>query len=291
MAKTGPYVGLTGITTLAEYVACDRAFYEATKALGEYVYNALDLKFMGGILVSEKTLYGGKNKWRNRYPPIERLPEILSLDRPYLMHTIHYNTDTELALFDQVCEVIERAKPSSVHALQLNVRWAKISTLHRIRRYFPDLRIILQVGAGALSDVQEHEDMYLGDVLRSYDGLIDDFLVDPSGGKGEELDVWRAFACIADDEIPRSMRPGMAGGFDAATVPRAKGVMRRLKRPVNLDAEGKVRTPKDETTEPGVILGDYLDIPKSQQYIAAAVQVAASTVPRQEAERRVVRYT
>lgn len=277
MKRTGPYVGVTGVNSLQETVGCWNAFRSAAAKGG---YLDTDLKFMLGILVSSKTLAGGTNKWRNRYPPVGRVAEICSLQEPGILNTIHYNTDDKDTLPAQVDQIMGLAPAGMIHALQLNMRWTSTVHLQKIRRRYPDLRVILQIGAGALSDVEEPEDIYLGEALRPYHGLIDDFLVDPSGGLGQELDLWRAFAFVADSDIPSGMQPSVAGGFSAGNVGRVRGLARRLGRPVGVDAEGRLRTPKDETTEPGVILGDHLDKDATGAYIAEAVPVVGEMVKK-----------
>ena len=267
MKKIGPYAGITGITTLGELVHSNNTFFEATKNIHKMLKGEGGLKFMAGILVSSKTLSGGTNKYPNRYPPIARVPEICSLDMPHLLRTIHYNTDDPSTLNEQFDQLMGVA-PGTIDAVQLNIRWASPVKLQRFRRKYPHVRIILQIGAGALTEVTEPEDIYVGSALRAYDGVVDDFLIDPSGGKGDPLDVWRAFACLADRDIPPSMRAGAAGGRNADNVRELKGLMRRYGAIVNMDAEGRLRTPRvgDE--------GDLLDLKEADRFIIACVELA-----------------
>lgn len=264
--KSGPYIGITGFMTLAEVVQCNSAFCDARNGIHWMLKSDDGLKFMVGVLVSSKTLTGGTNKYPNRYPPIARVPEVVSLDQPHLLRTIHYNTDDATTIDDQVDQLMGIA-PEAIDAIQLNIRWASPIKLQRVKRKYPDLRIILQIGAGALSDVTEPEDIYIGSALRAYDGVADDFLVDPSGGKGKELDIWHAFACLSDHDIPTWMRPGAAGGRNADNVREFKGLMRRYRGLVNLDAEGRLRTPRIGDH------GDHLDVSESIRYLYAGVSL------------------
>ena len=260
MKRTGPYVGVTGITNIAEMIACGRAFWETVSKLGECA--AERIKFMGGVLVSSKTLGGQINKYPNRYPVVSKIPEIFATGyEPHLLQTIHYNTDDAATIDEQIDEIV-RISGQHLHALQLNMKWAHPVKLQRVRRKYPDLRIILQIGAGALLEVAEPGDIFIGEALRSYEGIIDDFLIDPSGGKGQPIDVWMAFACLADKDIPRDILPGIAGGFDASNVQNARGLMRRL-GPVNLDAEGRLRTSVED--------GDHLLVSRAIDYIKKGV--------------------
>lgn len=265
MKKKEPYIGVTGFMSLQEVVACDKAFCEAVLRIGNDVFRHLN--FMVGVLISSKTLAGGTNKYPNRYPPITSVPGIISMSHHgYLLHTIHYNTDDPATIDEQIDQVI-RIASESIDAIQLNIRWVTPVKLQRVRRKYPHLRIILQIGAGALADVAEPGEIFLGQALQSYRGVVDDFLVDPSGGAGKELDVWHAFACIADDEIPSDMQPGIAGGFHSGNVEKSAGLMRRLKRPVNLDAEGRLRTSDD-----------HLHVPEAQDYIRKGVPVIGAAM-------------
>lgn len=278
MKKIGPYVGITGFMHLREVVVCNNAFREATAVAAEHV--AKNLKFMVGVLVSSKTLAGGTNRWPNRYPPMARIPEIISMKHEeHLLHTIHYNTDDAGTIDEQVDQVMAIA-PKSIDAIQLNIRWVSPVKMQRVRRKYPDLRIILQIGSGALADVDEPGEIFLGEALRAYEGVADDFLVDPSGGKGEPLNVWRTFACIADDEIPQSMQPNIAGGFNGDNVFEARGLMRRLRRPVGIDAEGRLRTrlrtpmtgPEDADG------GDHLDLVEATYYLQKGVALVGGAI-------------
>ena len=270
MKKLGPYIGVTGFMSLAEVVACGNTFGETILQMKNGAVTN-QLKFMVGILVSSKTLAGRTNKWFNRYPVIANIPEIISSKNYAWLYTIHYNTDDSQTIDEQIDQLMQISP--NIDAIQLNMKWVNHVRLQRIGRKYPNLRIILQIGTGALKEVDEPGEIFLGDALKAYEGVADDFLVDPSGGVGKELDVWRAFACIADDEIPKSMQPGIAGGFCADNVTNAKGLMRRLHRPVNLDAEGKLRTSSDETEG-----GGHLIVSEAQRYIIAGGNLIGNAI-------------
>lgn len=271
MKKTGPYVGVTGFMKLSEVISCNNVFHQEIKRCGEPVFG--ELKFMVGILVSSKTLVGGTNKWANRYPKIETIPELTSVKGSHLLYTIHYNTDDSSTIDEQVDQVMKIA-PLSIDAIQLNIKWVNHVKLQRIKRKYPDLRVILQIGSGALAEVDEPGEIFLGDALKGYDGFADDFLVDPSGGKGEPVDVWRAFACIADDEVPHQMQPGIAGGFCSENVHKIRGLMRRLHRPISIDAEGQLRTQEE--------LGGHLVLEKAHNYIINGVRFIGDAIVNYE---------
>ncbi len=223
---------------LHDIAVCSNVFLEAVHKSG--TPTATQMKLMVGLLVSSKTLAGNTNRWTDRYPPVRQIEELTSIGGEHLLHTIHYNTDDQATIDEQIDEVMKLSK--GIDAIQLNIKWVSPVKLQRIRRRYPDLRIILQIGAGALAEVDEPDDIHLGDALNSYGTSIDDFLVDPSAGEGKPLDIWRAFACIADHEIPVHIQPGVAGGRYSGNLHELRGLMRRLKRPVNVDAERLLRT-------------------------------------------------
>lgn len=265
MKKTGPYVGVTGFNKLTQIVTCNSIFHMVTREAGYHV--SKNLKFMAGVLVSSKTLAGEINKYPFRYPDVICIPEIFCMENEeHLLRTIHYNTDDPATIDEQIDQVMNLA-PGAIDALQLNMRWVSPVKMQRVKRKYPDLRIILQVGAGAISDIEETGEIFLGDALKAYDGVADDFLIDPSGGKGKALDVWHAFACLADSDIPANMQPNIAGGFNADNVIRARGLMRRLKRPVGIDAEGQLRTTED-----------LLNMPETIRYIKAGVELVGDAI-------------
>lgn len=263
--KTGSYVGITGFMTLAEVVHCNKVFYKAKESTQWMLKKNDGLRFMIGVLVSSKTLAGDTNKYPNRYPLISRIPEIFSLDDEHLLRTIHYNTDDASTIDEQVDQLM-RLAPEAIDALQLNIRWASPIKLQRIHRKYPGLRLILQIGAGALEDITEPEDIYIGSALQAYKDIVNDFLVDPSGGEGKALDIWKAFACLSDHAIPHFMRPGVAGGRDADNVRELKGLMRRCYR-VNLDAQGRLRTPRVGDD------GDHLILNEAARFLTTSVEL------------------
>lgn len=264
MKKEGPYIGITGFMDLHEVVKCDNAFIQEVRR--RKTATARKMKFMVGVLVSSKTLVGGTNKWTDRYPLVSKITEIISCDREHLLHTIHYNTDDASTIDEQVDEIMKISP--AIDAIQFNIKWASHVKLQRVRRKYPNLRIILQIGAGALREVDEPDDIHLGKALSAYEGVGDDYLIDPSGGEGKALDIWRAFACISDDEIPVFMQPGIAGGRDANNIEELRGLMRRLRCPVNIDAESRLRT---STTG-----GGHLDIDHAIRFTQAGVALISA---------------
>ena len=263
--KIGPYIGIRGFMSLAEVVHCNNTFCNTRERIHWMLKKGVSgLKFMVGVLVSSKTLAGGTNKYPNRYPPIVRIPEIFSLAEPHLLRTIHYNTDDVKTLVEQVDQLMSIA-PSAIDAIQLNIRWPSPYHLQVMRTKYPDLRIILQIGAGALGDITDREDIRIGSALRPYGRIVDDFLVDPSGDKGEPLDVWHAFACLADPGIPRHMCGGVAGGREGDNVRELKGLKRRCRTMINIDAEDRLRTPRVNDG------GDHLDLTKADCFLEAGV--------------------
>ena len=260
--RLGIYVGVTGFMDLLEVSECSNAISEARND-GDDRLEDLKQLLMVGVLVSSKTLDGKPNKRPGRYPQMPAIKGIFEYcNWPDILNTIHYHTDDRAGLYDQVCRLVEVAD-GRLHAIQFNVRWPNHVTLVRIARRFPWLRIIVQIGHKAIADVTDGEHTFIGDAVRAYREVVDDFLFDPSGGLGRSLDLDAATSYV--NSIPQdSCGRGIAGGFDADSVVRTTGAMQAVGTLLNLDAEGRLRTPKDE--------GDKMDLTKAKTYVRAAVK-------------------
>jgi hypothetical protein len=263
--KTGTYIGVAGYKHLHEVVASDNFFRKAIEYHPSPI--ATELKLMIGILVSSKTLSGATNRWSNVYAPVSQIPELTTLNPNHLLYTVHYNTDDAVTVDEQIDQIMQLS--STIDAIQLNISWVNPIKIQKVRRKYPNLRIILQIGLQALKDINTEGDIYLGDALRAYAGdiggeaIIDDFLIDQSEGNKRPIDVWRTFACIADVKIPTGIHAGVAGGLRGETVRELRGLIRRLQRPLNMDAQGGVRDDAEA--------GGNMVLEKVNRYIWAGV--------------------
>jgi hypothetical protein len=216
------YIGLSGVTTRAEVLAALAAFPACGRQL------------MVGVLASEKTLAGQRNRYFRRYPRVESIAGIFT-DDPRCLNLVHFGADDPPDAAT-LAHLFEAAGPLC-HGVQFNGAYPTPGDLVRIRVAFRragrEARIVLQLRD--LSTTMRQ--------VWAYEGLITDVLIDASGGLGRPLDVPKAEALF---EQLRSAFPhlgiGVAGGLFAETVPRVAGL---LARGASCDAESGLRDGAD----------------------------------------------
>jgi phosphoribosylanthranilate isomerase len=79
--------------------------------------------------------------------------------------------------------------------------------------------------------------------------VIDDVLIDPSGGQGQLLDLTRVEPLVHklyEDHLPIGV--GIAGGLTATTVNNLDLLVKQYPD-LSIDAEGGLRTPDDQLNE------------------------------------------
>ncbi len=225
------YIGVTGFMTPQEV----RAGLKLFPANG-------NRKLMVGVLVSSKTLQGGTNKWPGRYPKFDRIVEIFQ-DDPRAVNLIHYNTDDKETLSHQLLHLVEISGPN-LHGFQLNVAWPNVAELEKFHEATGwTYRIVLQVGGGAMKKIDDNP-VKLADAISEYiwpDRLIDDVLIDPSGGKGQPFDPGKTtdfLREIVGRNLPVNL--GVAGGLGSQTIWLFDSLLREFPD-LNSDAEGQLR--------------------------------------------------
>jgi hypothetical protein len=214
------------------------------------------LTLMCGVLVSEKTLRGERNRWWKRYAPIDDIAGIFS-DEPRCLNLIHYCSDRPPS-----AEVIGRLVAIGgphLHGFQFNGAWPDAWSF-RMGTNRAALHVVLQARPGA--DIAE---------MRTFLATIADgkrhVLIDASGGRGEPIDptVARATARLFRRENGYWINLGIAGGLCAETLPAIGPVLREYD--VSIDAEGRLRD-GDE--------GGTLTLDKARSYLKVAGEIMAS---------------
>lgn len=235
MTKPYPYIGVTGFMRQEEVVA---AWAEASKKLHRSKHI-----LMIGCLVSHKTLLGQTNKWPNRYPPIEKLTGIFPPKDESTLNLVHYHTTDQSTLYNQLVKISELVG-SHLDGYQLNIRWPDIEQLLRYKDDYPDHKIVLQCGSEAMSDV-DNEPKALADAIDTYEYLVDYVLIDPSGGKGQAINIVFAGECLeAITKICPWVVPGIAGGLGPNTISHIESLAHKYPN-LCIDAEGRLRDEED----------------------------------------------
>lgn len=223
------YLGITGFTRKEEVEEILSALPATTPPTS----------IMIGVLASQKTLYGGRNKYPNRYPCVTDIASIFCRDKRAL-NLIHYHTPAKDNDLLAELETLKGFGGPLMHGFQLNIAWPNPLTVEKYVQKYPFQKIVLQVGANAMQLV-EHDPDELARRLKAYDGLISSVLLDMSGGRGEILDP----AQLGDflDRL-NGFSIAVAGGLCTEHLPVIRPLLEQHPH-LSIDAEGKLRDEHD----------------------------------------------
>jgi hypothetical protein len=215
---------------------------------------------MVGVLASEKTLAGQKNRYWRRYPRVESISG-LWMDDPRCLNLVHYGADTPPDV-DTLLRLFELAGPLC-HGFQFNGAWPYRADLFRLHEAAAhrgrDLRVVLQVRVPA----------HLGTATVTwpsrahYAGLFSDVLLDASGGEGRAFDYAYADTWVEEcrSRLGDKIGVGVAGGLCAETLATVAPL---LSDGISCDAEGRLRDGADG--------GGRLDLDRAKAYLDAAAE-------------------
>lgn len=251
MSLPRPYIGITGFTDPSQ--------------VGTVLENCPELSnrdIMIGVLASGKTMDGLPSRWPRRYPPVKKIGEIFP-QHPHTVNLVHYSSKgLDLPLGDQLQRVMEMAGPNC-HGLQLNMAWPPADELKRFVGSFPRVRIVLQCGQRALEQATDG----LVAKLKPYDGLVQDILLDTSGGQGNSFDAEQYRRLL--EEVAAAypaLGLGIAGGFgpDLEDGHRLQEFLVDFPT-LSVDAEGRLRDMHDSLDT------DLADLYLAQMALAASL--------------------
>jgi len=260
--RMNPYVGITGVRGRKDALDCLGS--ESAKALFE------DHGFltMIGVMVGPRT-FDLPRPSTSSFPTIEQVKASFT-NRRNALNTLHYwhKPTTGKVLFARTLGHLIEGSGEHLHAVQFDFSTPDVGVLLALRKGYPNLRIIIQLGGRRDQDLLENEKL-LRDWLNEWGCLADDVLVDLSGGRGLLLDtaqVAECFDCI-ESHSPELML-ATAGGLDANSVFDLEGILDE--RPgTSFDVQGRVRLPKDE--------GGGLHMGKVHAYQRSALEVIRET--------------
>jgi len=247
MTRMAPYIGVTGFM--------NRQQVEDALAL---VPPHSRHQLMVGVLISNKTFVGKKNKWPGRYPTMETVNDIFVQD-PRILNLVHYTTDDQETLAEQLDAVTE-ALEYELDGFQLNLAWPDHEQLHDYRRWHPDKKLVLQVGARAMAQAGSIEQVARR--IEQYGTLTDGILIDPSSGKGLTFDPKISAEYLRRIQEHSGVSLGIAGGLSAHTMQLLDPLIPEFPQ-LSIDAESRLRTPFPE---------DALDLPHMRAYLNLSFQ-------------------
>ncbi len=232
------YVGVTGFTSRQEI---------------DFALSALpkDLTLMCGVLVSEKTLQGQKNRWHLRYPQTESIKDIFSPD-PRCLNLIHYCSSCPPAP-ETIGKLRDLGGPN-LHGYQFNGTWPSPNTIYtEIEEY--KHTVVLQ--SRSFSTIENN----LVDILKVVYHSRIHVLLDCSGGRGKDLDLFFITNVVKkfNSCFGSSVGLGISGGLCSETLPQFIDLIKEYN--LNIDAEGKLRDGAD---------GGILNFDKLTAYLQTA---------------------
>lgn len=246
--RPGPYIGITGFKHRTQVNAVSLAHTGSRR------------KLMVGVLASAKTLAGEHNP-DGRSPRCEDIAQIFLRGERFL-NLVHYYTADHTLLEAQLDAAI-RWGGKDCHGLQLNIDWPDPAVLKGFRRSWPGKKLVLQLG-GRFRPLTDCSADYLANrAVARYAGLVDYFLLDPSGGTGLQLDPFvlvKYLEALSDiiDEDRWPIGLAVAGGLCADTLHLIDELCMMF-HGLSFDAEGKLHGPDGQ-----------LDIGKCTRYLSAS---------------------
>lgn len=232
---TNRYIGITGFTS---GIQIDRLLNRCP------MDSDIDPKLMVGVLASSKTIRHQLTKYAKRYPKIEDIRNIFT-EHAICLNLIHFHPESLDNLPDQMMEVIMMGG-KYCHGLQLNAHWVSPEDLMTFRVFDSTSTIVLQVGKNA-QEVYGNNPKLIGEKIKEYQGLVQYALIDPSGGKGEPMDLQKTEILLEtffEQGLQEAITFGIAGGISAEMIPQLAPLVKKFG--VCIDAEGKLRNEDDE---------------------------------------------
>ncbi len=250
-----PYIGVTGFFKPEEVSAALQVFP-----------NNGGRKLMVGALATYKSLRGipMKPKWAKQTPDPSAITGLFPND-DRVVNLVHFSTEEgqENSVLADMLKIHELAGPH-FHGFQLNIAWPQINQVSDYRRAMGwNYRIVLQLGQKAV-EAAGGTAQGVVDMLYHYAGVVDDVLLDPSGGLGKPFDTERAREFLsAIVEQGWDIGLGVAGGLGPDSLNLVKPLVAQFPN-LSIDAQGRLRNAENDL-DPNLV----------STYLAKALQLFA----------------
>ncbi len=253
------YIGVTGFVSRDEIIT-------ALESVPKHHRRQLQI----GVLASFKSLRGLSLSavYAPRHPRRFELKSIF-LDDPRCLNLIHYSggeVDDE-TIVEDIRNLIDSVR--HLNGFQLNMTWPDPGLIRSVLKYggrkYRPMRIVLQVGRKSIVELEEQAKrdgireeirndyvaMLLSKRLEAYEGIIDDVLLDQSGGLGKSMDVsgMEKFLSMINRRFGSKIGCGVAGGLSGDNLAKVFDLSRSYPH-VSIDAESGVRLPDNSQIDP-----------------------------------------
>jgi len=245
------YFGIVGFISSKEVKKFDEKinYVKNGKSVRDLLLSA-GKKIMIGVHVNLQSLNGYVSTNPNRYPLFDDVSKLFLSDELYL-NTIYYNSDDLKNLSRQLHQL---AQIPNLSTIQLEMAWPDIDVVRDIKRSFPNLEIILQIGSAAYYEVGNSPSS-LYSRIELYKNFIDGVLIDIRRGPGMLEDVNNELIKVVVDIHSRfSGKIGVAisGGLCADSVMNLIKVVEFIKstefgtKNLSVIAESLIKDEKDQ---------------------------------------------
>lgn len=240
--KNRSYIGITGFTSPLE----------VSSILEGIDFQKSNRMLMVGVLVNSKSLEGGTS---SRYPLIEKVKTIFP-DNENCMNLVHFNNNRgHESLLSQLKSITDIAG-DHFDGFQLNITWPSAKVLEHYKRAY-NKKVVLQVSNGAFNTVSNSPKKLAEKIHDEYNGLVDHFLLDASGGTGKlfNSEIMRSYLEVLSSKT-HTYGLGVAGGLSPSTLHLLEPLVKDFPE-INIDAEGRLRNNEDNLDIE--ITGRYLE--------------------------------
>ncbi len=257
--RQSPYIGITDVPSAEWLRQRFRVFQEAGAGELPYLLHA-------GVMMSYKWFHGLSDTYAAVWPKADQIEGIF-IEDSRILNTLHY---ADYPDFDHpaprttVTEIEQILGWCGPHlgAIQFDMVWPRPELLDAVRGVNPSLRIILQVGSRAL-DALDNDVSRLKRRVLSYNGALDDVLLDPSGGRGIPMDADKLRPLVAAlQQAHPELGITVAGGLGPDTLHLVEPLIRDFPG-LSIDAQGQLR-PSGKSTDP-------IDAERTDTYLRRAV--------------------
>ncbi|MBN2094621.1 MAG: hypothetical protein JW727_01100 [Candidatus Aenigmarchaeota archaeon] len=235
-----PYIEVTGIATQEDAKQVISGFKRAGISMEKSHIP------MAGVLSSHEPENTYTSDWR--YPRPERLRGIFEDLSKLGIAALHYDSKNPKGFAEKLYPILRPLYEKGLcKGLQINVHSPDKGQVKKIASSFPELEIILPLTRNGLkiaTGSEEYEPIRVADYIRPYYDFISYVLVDPSLGKGGELNanVYADIYAVIDEQFPEVCTI-LAGSFDHNNVhSRIRNLMDYIGSGFGIDAQSGLRS-------------------------------------------------
>ena len=247
-----PYIGITDFRTVDQVWAMLKVMDDN---LGDKAR-----RLMVGVMMSYRTLHGLPTRWTDAFPRNEEIAEIFT-DHPRSYNALHfadYKSDVQIEDLRRAIDLCGQ----HLHAIQFDMIWPDVELLRTLKREYPTVDLILQIGTGALAKVDSDPVLVLQKLLSYGPGIIDVVLLDQSMGKGKRLQADLLMPFV--QALFPHFHVAIGGGLGPTTMDLVGPFVRQFPG-ISWDAQGQLR-PSGSALDP-------IDWSMAEEYIVRSIEM------------------